>query len=339
MKKLAFLILLFPTTAFADRLAGLKADAQVLLSTQVTTSLTSGNTNYIQNTNSLQSGATAYPSFVHVGSSATVYGSLRTTGQVHSGTLSNVGGRSITSYAYTAQAAASGDFPFLHFSFNNVADGYFLIKHAGSSASTFIPQFAGLGTDTNPNNGHMIFSPVHKTGSGTDAAGKPSVLFQAFRSGDGFPDSGSAIQNADVAAFANFLTILLRIGTTGTVTNTPSAASTKGVVVRGAASHTANLIEGQNSASQILFSFSTMTLTLSDRYGIATSTISGTQIAISSTSKLGLWGAAPVVARSSFTVANGTTDRDFDADALTLDELADVVATLLDDLKTIGLHR
>jgi hypothetical protein len=46
------LLLLLPSTALADRLGGLKAGANVALSTQV---VTGGNTNYIQNTNSPQS--------------------------------------------------------------------------------------------------------------------------------------------------------------------------------------------------------------------------------------------------------------------------------------------
>lgn len=40
---------------------------------------------------------------------------------------------------------------------------------------------------------------------------------------------------------------------------------------------------------------------------------------------------------SAYTVANATTDRDYDADATTVDELADVLATLIEDLKSKGL--
>lgn len=40
---------------------------------------------------------------------------------------------------------------------------------------------------------------------------------------------------------------------------------------------------------------------------------------------------------ASYTVANGTTDRAYDADATTVDELADVLATLIADLKTTGV--
>ena len=42
-------------------------------------------------------------------------------------------------------------------------------------------------------------------------------------------------------------------------------------------------------------------------------------------------------AGSTYTATNVTTDRAFDANATTLDELADVVGTLIADLKTYGL--
>ena len=40
-----------------------------------------------------------------------------------------------------------------------------------------------------------------------------------------------------------------------------------------------------------------------------------------------------------YTTSNVTTVRTFDADATTLDELADVVGTLVEDMKTRGLLR
>jgi hypothetical protein len=53
-------------------------------------------------------------------------------------------------------------------------------------------------------------------------------------------------------------------------------------------------------------------------------------------STLGFYGATPV-ARQTYTPTNVTTDRSFDANATTLDELADVVGTLIADLQAVGL--
>lgn len=52
---------------------------------------------------------------------------------------------------------------------------------------------------------------------------------------------------------------------------------------------------------------------------------------------VGFYGVTPVVQSSAYTVTNGTTDRTYDADATTVNELADVVATLIADLKATGI--
>jgi hypothetical protein len=44
-----------------------------------------------------------------------------------------------------------------------------------------------------------------------------------------------------------------------------------------------------------------------------------------------------VVQPSAYTTSNVTTDRAYDANATTLDEVADVLGTLLADLKSLGL--
>jgi hypothetical protein len=53
-------------------------------------------------------------------------------------------------------------------------------------------------------------------------------------------------------------------------------------------------------------------------------------------STLGFYGATPV-ARQTYTPTNVTTDRSFDANATTLDEVADVLGTLINDLQAVGL--
>ena len=40
---------------------------------------------------------------------------------------------------------------------------------------------------------------------------------------------------------------------------------------------------------------------------------------------------------STYTITNGTTDRTYDANATTTDELADILYTLIQDLKTLGI--
>lgn len=56
-------------------------------------------------------------------------------------------------------------------------------------------------------------------------------------------------------------------------------------------------------------------------------------------STLGVFGVAPASRVAAYTVNNALEDRSFDADNTTIAELADVVATIIDDLKTYGFFQ
>jgi hypothetical protein len=64
--------------------------------------------------------------------------------------------------------------------------------------------------------------------------------------------------------------------------------------------------------------------------------IGATEFRIQS-SKLGFFNTAPVVKSSAYTPTNVTTDRSYNANATTIDELADVLGTLIADLQAYGL--
>lgn len=57
----------------------------------------------------------------------------------------------------------------------------------------------------------------------------------------------------------------------------------------------------------------------------------------SSAAQVGFLGATPTARTSAYTPTNVTTDRSYDANATTLDELADVLGTLIADLQLFGL--
>lgn len=78
-------------------------------------------------------------------------------------------------------------------------------------------------------------------------------------------------------------------------------------------------------------------ISITDAKNIVLGTTTGTKIGTSTTQKLGFFNATPVVQPGTYSVTNSTTDRSFDADAMTLNELADVVATLINDIKSVGL--
>jgi hypothetical protein len=63
-------------------------------------------------------------------------------------------------------------------------------------------------------------------------------------------------------------------------------------------------------------------------------TTTGTRIGTATTQRLGFWNATPVVQSTGWTTTNVTTDRSFDANATTIDELADVV-TCIEYIKNV----
>lgn len=70
---------------------------------------------------------------------------------------------------------------------------------------------------------------------------------------------------------------------------------------------------------------------------IYTDTTTGMKIGTSTTQKLGFWNASPVVQSTGWIISNKTADKVLNCDSTSLDELADVLGTLIDDLKSYGL--
>lgn len=62
-----------------------------------------------------------------------------------------------------------------------------------------------------------------------------------------------------------------------------------------------------------------------------------TYLMVSDSGKLSFWGASPVVQSTGWSVSNESTDKSFDASATTLSEVANVLGTLIEDLKTYGI--
>jgi hypothetical protein len=122
----------------------------------------------------------------------------------------------------------------------------------------------------------------------------------------------------------------------GQISAFPVSAATKGIVIQGFASQTANLLECQNSGSTVLASISsagagslvglTLTgdLTISTK-DIVTDTTTGTKIGTATTQKLGFFNATPVVQQAA--VADAT-----DA-ATAITQLNDLLAAM----RTLGL--
>lgn len=77
--------------------------------------------------------------------------------------------------------------------------------------------------------------------------------------------------------------------------------------------------------------------TFTDASDLTFGSTTGTKIGTATTQKIGFWNQTPVIRPSAYTPTNVTTDRSYDANSTTLDEIADVVGTLIADLQSMGL--
>lgn len=66
-------------------------------------------------------------------------------------------------------------------------------------------------------------------------------------------------------------------------------------------------------------------------------TVSGSASLAGSGGSLGFYGASPIPRITGYNVSNVTTDRTYNADSVTINELADVIGTLINDLKNVGV--
>lgn len=108
-------------------------------------------------------------------------------------------------------------------------------------------------------------------------------------------------------------------------------AGNAGLAIRATASQTGDLQRWLDSsgATQLAIAANGSDFTLN--------VTTGTKIGTSTSQKLGFWNATPVVQNTGWNPTNVTTDRAFDASATTLAEIANVLGTLINQLKTYGL--
>ena len=96
-----------------------------------------------------------------------------------------------------------------------------------------------------------------------------------------------------------------------------------------------DIFRNSSSGTPVIFRVRDAVGGATDYLKVTTST--GVLIGGASTTKVGFWGATPVVRPSAYTPTNVTTDHSYDANATTTDELADVLGTLIADLQSIGI--
>jgi hypothetical protein len=127
---------------------------------------------------------------------------------------------------------------------------------------------------------------------------------------------------------------LFRIGSTDSPTDrmVVSAAGQVSMPVTGSAG---GLVIGGDAN---LYRSAADTLRTDDNFSVGGNlTVTGSISVGGAASTLGFYGATPVARSATYTASNVTTDRTFNASATSLTELANVVGTLIADLKNMGL--
>lgn len=100
---------------------------------------------------------------------------------------------------------------------------------------------------------------------------------------------------------------------------------------------TGKILQIKNSGTEKFSIIGDGTVNMADGANIVLGTSTGTKIGTSTTQKLGFFNKAPVVQPAAYSPSNVTTDRTFDANSTTVDELADILGTLISDLQSLGL--
>jgi hypothetical protein len=142
--------------------------------------------------------------------------------------------------------------------------------------------------------------------------------------------TGAVIGNS--GSFATTITV----GTVSATGNIISGAK----VSAASGSFTALLTAGTASFSgnfTVVGTSSIGNVTFADNRTILVGTGTGLTFATGTNQKLGFYGATPIVQSAAYTTSNVSTDRSFDANSTTLDELSDVVGTLIADLRALGI--
>ena len=163
--------------------------------------------------------------------------------------------------------------------------------------------------------------------------------------------STTSVSSATVAATGAITAGTSVSAASASITNAVTAASltTTGNVTVGAVASAVSATISQNNNTALALSGSSAGMTIGGDtvlYRSAADTLKtddslvvagNAQFGTSSSSTLGFYGTTPATQSTGWTVTNVTTDKAFNANATTVDELADVLGTLITTLKNTGL--
>jgi hypothetical protein len=123
----------------------------------------------------------------------------------------------------------------------------------------------------------------------------------------------------------------------GTIKNVLNLNASNNVTINSGSTTGNDILFMPRGVEAARFDQSASSLLFADAINLEFNTTTGTKIGTGTTQKLGFWNATPVVQSTGWSVSNETTTKSFDANATTINELADVLGTLIEQLKTYGI--
>lgn len=249
----------------------------------------------------------------------------------------------------------------------SVGIGYQAGKAATTAIGTFIGYNAGLAVTTGGNNTIVGYGagPAVTTGTGNTLVGHQAGASVTVSNATvlGYAANAAAsggvaigVDSSGTGAFSNG-TNHFQFGTTNHLYNFPGKVNSALTFVDFVGDHITWYTGYKTGmASNVLYtdvavsakhefrvnavpklSITSTALNFVEGVDVLFGTTTGTKIGTLATQKLGFWNATPVVQNAGWAMSGYTADKILNAGSTTLNELAAVVATLVDTLKTYGL--
>lgn len=208
-------------------------------------------------------------------------------------------------------------------SFNNIT-GFTAAGATGTTSTNLV--FSTSPTLVTPTLGVASATTINKVTLTTPATGSTLTIAD-----------GKTLTSSNTLTFTGTDASSVAFSTGGTVAYVADKLS---VFAATTSAELAGVISDETGSGALMFGTAptiTTSLTMADAANIIINATTGTKFGTAITQKIGFWNATPVIQSTGWAMSNVTTDKVLDANSTTIDELADVVGTLIDQLKTYGI--
>lgn len=173
--------------------------------------------------------------------------------------------------------------------------------------------------------------------SGGGALTVASAVALSLDSGAGTIETDATAFTADAALTITATSAILSLDGTGIETSATTITADAGLAIATTTTGALSLDSGTTGAVNLGTGASAKTITIGNTTGATGVVYDAGSGGHAFTGNIGFYGTTPVAQSAAYSVSNAATDRTYDANSTTLNELADVLATLIADLQATGL--